>query len=259
MRLRLSRQAGSLEIARHVSGARGEEWTKKVLKTIDEHPHISAADWDDLDATERDGMAHLARFWRTCEVLEQLEARQDDPVSHPHPHSHKPSSKHRISRIPTQTDDSPNAPTTTRALPASFSSTQTLPLMNVALAPRPPKLPFLPVPVSRKTAQPQREPSPSLLDIASIEGQYPSVTGKTGILPTWCREDGNDVDLTTPDHHFIRSQTKYIPSVGWCIRQSSRVSQGGRYKIMFFDGATLEIDVDEDWAELTSPGGETTR
>ncbi|KAJ7794152.1 hypothetical protein B0H14DRAFT_2923931 [Mycena olivaceomarginata] len=102
--------------------------------------------------------------------------------------------------------------------------------MNVALAPRPPKLPFF---------------TPSKANI-------PSVTGKTGILPTWCREDGNDVDLTTPDHHFIRSQTKYIPS-------SSRVSQGGRYKIMFFDGSDPEIDVDEDWAELTSPGGETTR
>jgi len=28
---------------------------------------------------------------------------------------------------------------------------------------------------------------------------------------------------------------------------------------MFFDGAVLEIDVDEDWAELTNPAGEMMR
>ncbi|KAF8208882.1 hypothetical protein K438DRAFT_1961430 [Mycena galopus ATCC 62051] len=250
MRIRLSRQTGSLEMATHVSGARGEEWTKKVLKTVDEYPHISAADWDNLDATEQDSMAHLARFWRTCEALEQLEKRED---SHPHSHSYKPSSSGASkSRTRNVNDESPNAPTT-RTLPASFSSGRTLPLMNVALPPRPPKLASLP---ARKPAL--RAPSPSIIDIASIEGQYPSVTGKTGILPTWCRDDNNS-ELTPAEHHFVRSQTKYIPTVGWCIRQSSRISQGGRYKIMFFDGATLEIDVDEDWAELTSPGGGTTR
>ncbi|KAJ7254400.1 kinase-like domain-containing protein [Mycena haematopus] len=237
MRTRLSRQTGSLEIAKHVSGARGEEWTKKVLKAIDEYPHICATDWDTLDATEQDSMAHLARFWRTCEALEQLE-REDHPVSRPYKSSSSGSSKSQTSRT-----ESPNTP-----LPASFSSTRTLPLMNVTLPPRPPKL------ASRKTAQ--RPPSPSIADVAnaSTEGQYPSVTGKTGILPTWCRDDNDDSELTTAKHHFIHSKTKYIPTVGWCIRQSSRVSQGGRYKIMFFDGTTLEIDVDEDWAELTSPG-----
>ncbi|KAJ7459804.1 kinase-like domain-containing protein [Mycena latifolia] len=82
MRLRLSRQCGSLEIAKHISGARGEEWTKKVVKTIDENPHISTADWETLDATEQDSIAHLARFWRICEVLEQLES-EDPPASPP--------------------------------------------------------------------------------------------------------------------------------------------------------------------------------
>jgi polo-like kinase 4 len=118
--------------------------------------------------------------------------------------------------------------------------------MNVP--PRPPKLPF--ITASRKT-----NCGPSISDIASIEGQHLSVTGKTGVLPTWCKDD--DFELTTAEQRV--AQTKYIPSVGWCIRQGSRVSQGGRYKIMFFDGATLEIDVDEDWVELTSPSGETTR
>ncbi|KAJ7780585.1 kinase-like domain-containing protein [Mycena maculata] len=242
MRIRLSRQSGSLEIAKHTSGARGEEWTKKILKTIDEYPHISAADWDALEASEQDSLKHLARFWRTCEVLEQLE-REDDPA--PVLYGSSCISKQRSSRTP-PVADSPNTPTLARAPPASFSSTQTLSMVNIA--PRPPKLPFTPA-VTQRT---NRIPPPS--DKASIEGQHLSVTGKTAILPTWCRDD---FELTTVDQRI--PYTKFRPSVGWCIRYSSQVSQGGRYKIMFFDGAVLEIDVDEDWAELTSPSGETTR
>ncbi|KAJ7459803.1 hypothetical protein FB451DRAFT_1045789, partial [Mycena latifolia] len=128
---------------------------------------------------------------------------------------------------------------------------QTLSLVNVA--PRPSKLAFMPA-TTRRTSR----KVPSTSDMASVEAQHLSVTGKTqtaiNILPTWCRDD---LELTTPDHRG--AQTKFIPSVGWCIRHNSRVSQGGRYKIMFFDGAVLEIDVDEEWAELTTQSGGTTR
>jgi polo-like kinase 4 len=236
MRIRLSRQCESLEIAKHISGARGEEWTKKIFKTTDQDPHISAADWDTLEATEQESMVQLARFWRICEVLEQLE-REDPPASHPPvPLS---SSKSRSRTLPPTDSSNPH----TRVAPASLSSTQTLSFVNVA--PRPAKLTFIPV-----TA---RNPVPFVSDTTSVQGQHLSVTGKTAILPTWCRDD---LELTA-DHRA--PQTKFIPSVGWCIRHNSRVSQGGRYKIMFFDGAVLEIDVDEDWAELTNPAGEMMR
>ncbi|KAJ7134560.1 kinase-like domain-containing protein [Mycena epipterygia] len=236
MRIRLSRQCGSLEIATHTSGARGEEWTKKVLKTTDEYPYVSAPDWDTLEGPEQDGMVHLARFWRIWEALEQAEGNVDPLPAVSHPCG--------TSKSPSRTVPATESPTV--RTPASFSSTQTLSLVNVA--PRPSKLSFLPA-TTRRISRP-----PSTNDVASIEGQHLSVTGKTAILPTWCRDD---LDLTAADHRA--PQTKFIPSVGWCIRHNSRVSQGGRYKIMFFDGAVLEIDVDEDWAELTSQAGETTR
>ncbi|KAJ6508874.1 kinase-like domain-containing protein [Mycena sanguinolenta] len=254
MRIRLSRQTGLLEIAKHVSNAQGEEWTKKVLKASAGDPHLCAKDWDALDKAERESMAQLARFWRTCEALERVEVeedqREEDREDHP-ASTLKPSlsgaSRSQTSKTHTNT-----------ALPASFSSTRTLPLMNVALPPRPPK--FFAAASRKPARQRALSPSrPSIIDVtdASIQAEYPSVKGKTGILPTWCRDDTDydNLELTTAKP----SQTKYIPTVGWCIRQGSRVSQGGRYKIMFFDGATLEIDVDEDWAELTSPGGGTTR
>ncbi|KAJ6559247.1 kinase-like domain-containing protein [Mycena vulgaris] len=233
MRTRLSRQCGTLEIARHISGDRGEEWTKKVFKTVDENPHhISTADWDTLEATEQDSMVHLIRFWRICEVLEQLES-EGPPAWYP-----SGASKSRRRTLP--------ATGSRAAAPASFSSTQTLSFVNVA--PRPSKMSFIPA-TTRRT-----NPVPATSDMASIEGQHLSVTSKTAILPTWCRDD---LELTMADHRV--PQTKFIPSVGWCIRHNSRVSQGGRYKIMFFDGAVLEIDVDEDWAELTTHSGEMTR
>ncbi|KAJ7044059.1 hypothetical protein C8F04DRAFT_688068 [Mycena alexandri] len=265
MRMRLSRGCGSLEIARHVSGARGEEWTKTVLKTTDEYPHILAADWDNLEMTERDGIAHLARFWRTCKALEQLE-QEELPVLYPG--ASKSNSRNLSPKLSPSQTRTPPAPT-----PASFSSTQTLPMLNVA--PRPPKLPStqpdfftsgLPkappelLAPSRKPIHTQRARSRCISDDGLSVIGNPTAAA---ILPTWCKENFPEDDLdglggiTTAG--WRRAQTKYIPSVGWCIRHSSRVSQGGRYKIMFFDGATLEIDVDEDWAELTSAGGQTTR
>ncbi|KAJ7175802.1 kinase-like domain-containing protein [Mycena filopes] len=257
MRMRLSRGCGSLEIARHLSGARGEEWTRTVLKTTDGYPHLSLTDWDALAAIERDGMAHLARFWRTCEALENLE-REELPALH----SGKPNRPKKKALSPLQIR------TQTASPPASFSSTQTLPLVNVA--PRPPKLPFTkPYLISSKLSKPEAPMTPDAPSRKALHTQRApsisddgfSVTGNpttAAILPTWCKEDfGNELDGLTAERR--RAQTKYIPSVGWCIRHGSCVSEGGRYRIMFFDGAVLEIDVDEDWAEFTSAGGQPTR
>ncbi|KAJ7505378.1 kinase-like domain-containing protein [Mycena galericulata] len=231
IRIRLTRQTRSLEIAKHSFGKHGEEWTKKVLQTTDEYPHISAADWEALEATEQDSMVHLARFWRTCEVFEQLERNDNQALF---PYGSSGASKPR-SPILSGTSDSPN--TVNRAVPASFSSTQTLSMVNVA--PRPPKLPFTPAVAQRTNADASAT--------GSIQGQHLSVTGKTALLPTWCRDD---FELTD---HRVPQTTKFLSSAGWCIRH------GGRYKIMFFDGAVLEIDVDEDWAEFTSQSGVTSR
>ena len=54
-------------------------------------------------------------------------------------------------------------------------------------------------------------------------------------------------------------QTRFIPSVGWCIRYGSKMSQGGRYQIMFIDGVCLNVDVDEEKVEYTNTSGKTTR
>ena len=45
-------------------------------------------------------------------------------------------------------------------------------------------------------------------------------------------------------------ETKFIPSVGWCVRYAGPSGGAGRYRMMFFDGKTLEVDVDEECVEL---------
>lgn len=45
--------------------------------------------------------------------------------------------------------------------------------------------------------------------------------------------------------------TRFIPSVGWCVRYGFS-GGAGRYKMMFFDGAILEVDVDGECVEFMS-------
>ncbi|KAJ7069839.1 kinase-like domain-containing protein [Mycena amicta] len=243
IRLRLSRQQGFLEIAKHVSGTQGEEWTKRVFKTVkDDSSHICSADWESLDEEETNAMEQLNRFWRLCVFLEEQE-RQVKGTSQSPPRLRPQSSLQSLKEVQLTPKSHIN-----RSPPraASISSTPTLPLSNVHVPPRPTKFPILP---ARRPSSFNRVSFAS--NMTSVEPQHPSAAGKTAFLPTWCKDD----DMPPSP----MSQTKYIPSVGWCIRQSSRVRQGGRYKVMFVDGAVLEIDVDEDWAEFTGQDGATKR
>ena len=54
-------------------------------------------------------------------------------------------------------------------------------------------------------------------------------------------------------------QTRFMPSVGWCIRYGSKMSHSGRYQIMFIDGVCLNVDVDREEVEFTNTSGKTTR
>jgi polo-like kinase 4 len=45
-------------------------------------------------------------------------------------------------------------------------------------------------------------------------------------------------------------ETRFMPSVGWCVRYTGPSGGAGRYRMMFFDGKTLEVDVDEECVEL---------
>jgi len=122
-------------------------------------------------------------------------------------------------------------------------------LSTVSITPRPTKLGIA---TSRTHGACKRPPQVS--DVSTeTQGLQHSVQS-TGIqdTPQWSREE-------LPAEEYSTIQTRFIASVGWCIRYGSRVSQGGRYRILFLDGVVLDIDVDEGWVEFTSQEGDVTR
>jgi polo-like kinase 4 len=69
-----------------------------------------------------------------------------------------------------------------------------------------------------------------------------------------CQDELPPVDTST-----TRSQTRFIPALGWCIHYGSKASQGGSYRIMFLDGVTLDVNVDEECVEFKDQAGDVSR
>ncbi|GLB38488.1 putative serine threonine-protein kinase PLK4 [Lyophyllum shimeji] len=241
LRIRFSRRNHTLEFARHISNSRGEEWTKKVVATIPGPPYLSTKDWKELKQAEQDAMHHLTRFVRMCDAVEsEIDATPSAPDKYT-----STADKTKI-RIPVASQKPDGLARTHDSVSSASTITSTFSSFN--LAPRPPK-------ISAKTAC----STPSLAysdpgtarDFANQEGEINSKDVSPDANSVW----RHDLDLTVGGGGM---QTRFVPSVGWCIRYASRVSQGGRYRMMFMDGVALDIDVDEEWVEFKDQAGETT-
>ncbi|KAF5382419.1 hypothetical protein D9615_002978 [Tricholomella constricta] len=243
LRLRFSRRIQSIEFARHVSDARGEEWTKKVIVSTLEPPYISTKDWKSLEQAEKDALHDLTRFVETCDVVEGL--LMDNAATSSLIKSIPATDKDKgiIDPVKHQKPDHLQTPESSRSTSTIKSN---ISFLNVAS--RPSKLSV----TARST--------PDLTDTIQLVPQEFStqehdISAKR--IPSDVNSAWHDDDLNeTMGTRGI--QTRFIPFVGWCIRYASRVSQGGRYRMMFLDGVALDIDVDEDWVEFKSQSGETT-
>lgn len=234
MRIRLSRHHHSVEIARlSIIGPPQSmgEWTKKIFNAFDRRTGLREADWSVLDDIERTAMKDLQRFVRICEIVEGLseEKFQRDTATE--------TSKHWGNSGDSQ--DFRNASVVS-------SSVTTRGPLAFTVAPRPMKLSTI---LSRSNACVAQEPESSKCTLRQISNQA-DITDR----PQWSRGEFSD-EL----NRAAGIQTQFLPSVGWCIRYGSRVSQGGRYRIMFLDGVTLDVDVDDEYVECTSRSGDVTR
>ncbi|KAF7422600.1 hypothetical protein PC9H_010756 [Pleurotus ostreatus] len=234
MRVRFSRQCRSLEIARYVDTDQGGEWLKKDLIGYKHPADISASDYRALADVERDALAQLSDFLKKCETIENA------PV------------------VPVANENNESGD---GVLSIPSGSTMRSPLSTVVqslsggLIPRPVKTSYQPgqQQIPFKSCY-YAQPNDVSLSLASD-------TDTTTADPRLITLDGPNLsgflcDTAEPSSDL---QTRFIPSIGWCVRYGSRISQGGRFKIMFKDGATLDINVDEDWAEFTDPLGDTSR
>ncbi|KAG6819485.1 hypothetical protein H0H93_011384 [Arthromyces matolae] len=223
LRIRFSRQDHSLEIARHLCNDQGEEWKKRTISSISQTPYVSSKDWKMLSSDEKEALRHLTRFVQICDETEELMKKI----------SSNPEGTTKQTHESRQPQPSPPTHSTTATLTNSFS------LLNIA--PRPHKLSH-----SARTV-PNSDLTLNLGTVGQVS-KAECVVSDTK-LSMW--QENNNSSLAGRG-----LQTRFIPSVGWCIRYPSQVSQGGRYRLMFFDGVALDIDVDEDWVELKRQNGE---
>ncbi|KAG5638163.1 hypothetical protein H0H81_001459 [Sphagnurus paluster] len=231
LRLRFSRKNKSLEIARHVlSCARGEEWTKKVLVPIEKPPYVSTQDWKALDQPEKDATNQLTCFVRICDLVEELV--DDLAYSSPAQVENLSLTEDKVKATTIHAElKKPSdvclrkGPRPTLTLTGSFTSFN--------LAPRPLKL-----------AATVPGATPELTNTTSTDAfrEEPifETTGDIMFSKLDSAWHSDELDETVRDLGDI--QTRFLPSVGW---------------MMFLDGASLNIDVDEDWVEFKSKPGET--
>lgn len=276
MRIRLSRKGHILEISTFVSAASGStgEWKKKILAWISSSSGLSPQDLASLTAQEKEGLDTLAEFVRVAEAFEAL-----GPPLHDFPRNERPSGSMdssgnldnlagRLASLESildrplrqkkpcilpsnlhqqQTDDS-TSDTSTGAT-AATESPQALPrsFSDVSVTPRPKLSP----PHLRFTNETARRASSTVVDppVSSnhLRSAHDHPQSAISITPEWQSTSVSGMTV----------QTRFIPSVGWCIRYGT--SAGGRYRIMFLDGVTLEVDVDEEMIKFTSQDGKVVK
>ncbi|KAG6900177.1 hypothetical protein C0993_001889 [Termitomyces sp. T159_Od127] len=230
LRIRFSRHNQSLEIARHVSDSQGEEWTKKTVASMPQSPYISSEEWKILKQDEADALHQLTLFVKISDVFEEL----TDKI-------HSPSGSDAAS-LDNKKDIADYYKPVQHSPATHITTTLTNSISSLNLLPRPSKISTLARPTPEHTYN----------NTTSSQGhEVEGVCSDTKI--SW-RENAN----MTVGSSGRELQTRFIPSIGWCIRYASNISQGGRYRIMFLDGVALDIDVDEDWVEFKSQFGETT-
>ncbi|KAL0958860.1 hypothetical protein HGRIS_014178 [Hohenbuehelia grisea] len=254
MRIRLSRQRRSIEIMRFIKTDDGGEWVRKEFAEEPGTGCVASSDWSKLERVEREGMACLMDFARTCEGVEALVPGQ--PSTSTWEASLADFGTKRHGDAGPMLAQCKEGDTSLPSKTSSPTATAVTSLSSLSLAPRPSRLPkTFRSALNNDDAEGARDPNHvgfEHSDVAPAAKDTPlaAVLNTVDILPTWFNDTSD---------HSVGVQTRFIPSVGWCVRYSSRVSQCGRYKIMFMDGATLDIDVDEDWAEYTSQSGEVSR
>ena len=241
MRIRLSRKAESVEMARHIVGIRGGEWTKKLMAATSQGGKsiIKEADWGSLQSPEKKGMECLAMFLRVCEAVESV----GEPRGMDDGHSWQTKIDGSLSGNgqPVEIVDSNGTPSLVRLQDSTGKNT----LAAYKVVPRPRKL--------------SPQPTEQVAGGGRLHGHTESQILPSIVEPmkSWRSENA----ATNSAIGATSIQTRFIPSVGWCIRygRESGMLGGGKYQIVFLDGAALDIDVDRESVELKNALGDVVQ
>lgn len=248
MRIRLWRRRHSVEIARFIppqpqAPSRSGEWIKKVLP-VSSDGSLFEESLESLEPAEKAGLVHLRAFLGVCDTIEALDTEAaldsvrvqtiaEGSESTKITQAKDTAGQGRLRRLLDRTEswpkdsmdrhgiESKSDDETTLMTVATTASTQVL--SSLPIPPRPAKFSVLLRPISGFHNGDDESPP---------GGDFPSTRvprlPDSSILPRR-RED-------TP-------QTRFIPSVGWCVRRGPE--KAPYFRVMFHDGASLEVDTQQ--------------
>ncbi|KAK1227367.1 hypothetical protein PQX77_009631 [Marasmius sp. AFHP31] len=219
-RVRYSRQTRTLEMS-SVQGGKGKEKGKEwKTKTYHVDSGSDALEVSGLDEEEEEAVKLVKRFLRVCR---EVEGGDGGGVQGYSPATNKDKDKVKV-KVEDYVKFAPSETLT------GSGSESTLGIRK-------------PLSLSR---------SLSTIDLARRPVKF-SLSSSANSTSNFKYHQDEYVDDSSSSSLGV--QSRFIPGIGWCVRHSSRVSQGGRYKIMFLDGAVLDVDADEEWAELVGRDG----
>ncbi|THH03533.1 hypothetical protein EW146_g10423 [Bondarzewia mesenterica] len=279
MRIRLSRKRRTLEFSTFVATATRStgEWNKKILVWTGGTSGASIQDLASLTDSEKEGMVALVNFVQVAEAFEALgtlktSLQPDESPSAPNVSSGQTAAAASSSNRPASQEailDRPIVPKKglvrilsnpysyggeiTRATSADATAGTETPskrsFSDVNITPRPTLSP----PLARFSDETVRRASSTVVEDGFH--RHPSRASSPDSRPQSAASIKPEWPTTSP--LGLAMQTRFITSVGWCIRYGT--SGGGRYRIMFLDGIALEVDVDEERVEYVGKNGVVER
>ncbi|KZT12112.1 uncharacterized protein LAESUDRAFT_691279 [Laetiporus sulphureus 93-53] len=267
MRIRLWRRRNSVEVSSFIPAAQPSqagtgEWIKKVLPATEEGVLIPGQSLDALNLQEKTGVKRLTEFLLVCTAVESLGLEDRTFLPSPAPlseHDHDKAvvrvpddreldGRRRmgavLSRIEKQTG-LPHATSVDRSDTGKLGSEDTL--ATVATTASLKVLPSFTLPPRPSKFSPVLRPRSGEVHLAAVSG-FASGRVARGLGLRETLDDDSDIVA----HQGVIStgsvmedpnipETRFIASTGWCVRSL----RGGAecYRIMFHDGASLEVEM----------------
>lgn len=246
MRIRLLRQLRIVEIARYAclrggakTGGTGE-WVKKILPISGNPLRVDEDEWQRLDACEQTGLSLLWDFVRICEVVDKAE------LSSVHP----PNLNTLGSRgAPAQsTNSSLLLPKSALVSPPGTERCSTTPAMPSGRTHAHSGRGSAPAASSHGSGSRTCSPSATTstlpsLSVAPRPAKFANTASSSGNSHTITSRATAATSASYSEVLSVRPLTRYIPSIGWCTRY--KVAGSVRYKLLFSDGGSVEIDSHE--------------
>ncbi|KAI0320204.1 hypothetical protein OF83DRAFT_1106368 [Amylostereum chailletii] len=263
LRLCLSRKLHTIEISSSVSSSSNSdvgEWNKKVMFWAGRGSAIDRDDYALLSAREKEGMKILFNFLPIVDAVESSSSETPPPLSRGLGSDYKTTLKHlkaadrpspdvvldqTIKKLSTLAlSDRPPIPVafSTHSSIAEPSSSRSFSALNIV--PRPRLSPMFP-PMSKAPNDTTRKASSTVVD-----PMPDSYSQSAATMHAWFSKSKSGFSNAPAGSMDMR----FIPTVGWCIRYGTDV-----YRIMFFDGAALEVDVRDERVEFVNVNGQVER